>query len=363
MSDPRIGQYARLLVERCLDVQPGWQVLVRTTPLARALLEEVARCVARRGAYLIPRIGFSLWPTDLAWAAEAPEHLLGELPEIDRYSSDHMDARITIEAPENTREFAQLTPERRALHSRASSYFMRRTMSDEIPWVSCQFPTNALAQEAGMTFGGFEDFLYGASLLDWDAEGKRMRRLADHFDAADQVRIVGADTDLTLSLAGRHAEVDAGRANIPGGEFFYAPVEDSAEGTITYGEFETERGGSLVRGARLTFRTGKVVEASAAAGEDVLIAALDTDGGARRLGELGIGCNPKVDRYTRNTLFDEKMGGTVHLALGASYTSIGGTNVSVIHWDMVKDLRRGGRIFCDGELVQEDGRWVGDLAG
>ena len=145
MPHPRVTEYARLLVERCLDVQPGWQVLVRTTPLARPLYEEVARAIGRRGAYVIPRIGFSLWPTDIPWALEAPEEILGELPDIDRYASDHMDARMTIDAPENTREFAELPAERRTLRVQASRYFLRRTISDEISWVSCQYPMKALA--------------------------------------------------------------------------------------------------------------------------------------------------------------------------------------------------------------------------
>ena len=358
MPDERVAAYARLIVERSLDVQPGWQVLIRTTPLARPLYEEVARAIGRRGAYVIPRIGFTLWPTDIPWALEAPEEVLGELPEIERYASDHMDARVTIDAPENTREFAELPLERRQLRVQASSYFLRRTLTDEIPWVSCQYPTHALAQEAGMPLREFEDFLYGACLLDWDAERERMRRLADRFDAAADVRIVGDGTDLTLGIEGRHAAVDDGRTNLPGGEFFLSPLEDSAEGVIVFGEFPAEHGGEEVRGARLVFEAGRVVDASAAAGEQALLAALDTDEGARRIGELGIGCNPGIQRYMRHTLFDEEIDGTVHRALGASYTKTGGTNESVLHWDLVKDLRDGGRILCDGELVQDAGRWL-----
>jgi len=358
VPDPRIEAYAKLLVERCLDVQPGWQVLIRTTMLARPLYEELARAIARRGAYVIPRIGFSLWPTSIPWASEAPMELLGELPEIDRYASDHMDARMTIDAPENTRELSELPPERMQLRARASRYFLRRTMSDEIPWVSCQFPTSALAQEADMSLPQFRDFFYGACLLDWDAEGRRMQSLLERFDAADEVRIVGEGTDLTLGLAGRRGEVDDGRTNMPGGEFFFAPVEDRTEGVILFGEFPAVEYGQEVRGARLVFREGRVVDASALAGEDVLLTMLDTDEGARRVGELGIGCNPGITRYMKNTLFDEKMAGTVHLALGASYTKVGGKNESDIHWDLVKDLRSGGRIFLDGELAQENGDWL-----
>lgn len=357
-DDPRVVEYAELLVGRCLGVQPGWQVLIRTTPLARPLYEELVRSIARRGAYVIPRIGFNLWPTDIPWALEAPEELLGELPEIERFASDHMEARMTIDAPENTRVWSQLPPKVRSLRAQASSYFMRRTMADEIPWVSCQFPTNALAQDAGMPLEEFADFLYGACLLDWDEVGRGMRRLAERFDAADAVRIVGAGTDLTLSLAGRQGLVDAGGANMPGGEFFYAPVEDGTEGTISFEEFPSTIYGEVVSGARLRFEQGRVVEASAVVGEATLLATLDTDEGARRLGELGIGCNPGIQRFMNNTGFDEKIDGTVHVALGASYTKVGGKNQSAVHWDLVKDLRQGGRIYLDGELVQENGEWL-----
>ena len=355
--DSRVSAYAELLVGRCIDAQPGWQVLIRTTPLARPLFEEVSRALARRGAYVIPRIGFSMWPTVIPWAAEAPEDILGELPDIERYASDHMDARMTIDAPENTREFSELPPERRRLRTQASSYFLRRTMNDEIPWVSCQYPTQALAQDAGMPLAEFEDFLYGACLLDWDEQGRTMRRLADRFDAAEEVRIVGDGTDLTLSLAGRPASVDDGRTNMPGGEVYFGPVEDSAGGTIVFDLPSLERD-EEVRGARLVFREGRVVEASADVGERALLSALDTDEGARRIGELGIGCNPGITRYLQNTLFDEKIEGTIHLALGASYPKTGGTNTSALHWDLVKDLRDGGRLLLDGELVQENGRWL-----
>ena len=177
-----------------------------------------------------------------------------------------------------------------------------------------------------------------------------MQRYADRFDAAEQVRIVGAGTDLTLSIAGRSMKVDAGGANIPGGEFFCSPVEDSAEGEITFAEFPAVMTGRDVVGVHLRFEGGKVVDASAEVNEDFLLETLDTDEGARYLGELGIGCNPGITRHTRNILFDEKIDGTVHLALGNGIHDIGGTNVSSIHWDIVKDLRPGGRIELDGEL-------------
>ncbi len=357
-ADPRVDAYAKLLVERCLDVQPGMQVLIRTTPLARPALLALQREIARRGAYPILRVGFVMWPGNPPWVEEAPEELLRELSEIDRFAADHMDARITMDAPENTRDGADLPPERFNLFKEGEHYFYRRTMASEIPWVSCAFPTEALAQDAGLTLSQFEDVLYGACLVDWDREGERMNRFAERFDAADEVRIVGGGTDLTLSLAGRHGKVDDGHDNMPGGEFFYSPLEDSANGVIEFSEFPAGYQGHQFAGIRLVFRDGAVVEASATKNEATLHALLDRDAGARRIGELGIGCNPGITRPMNHVLFDEKIDGSVHIALGQSYEKVGGKNSSSIHWDIVKDLRPGGRIELDGEPVQENGAWL-----
>lgn len=357
-ADARVDAYARLLVERCLDVQPGMQVVIRTTCLAKPAVLALQREIARRGAFPILRVGFMLWPTNPIWAAEAPLELLGELSELDRFATDTMDARITMDAPENVRDGTDLDPERFRLVKQAERYFFQRTMAGEIPWVSCAYPTEALAQDAGLTLAQFEDMLFGACLIDWDAEGARMRRYADAFDAAEQVRVVGAGTDLTLSLAGRTGEVDMGHTNMPGGEFFYSPLEDSAEGVIEFSEFPATYQGHEFAGIRLVFRDGAVVEASATKNEATLHGLLDRDEGARRIGELGIGCNPGITRPTRHVLFDEKIDGSIHLALGQSYEKVGGKNVSSIHWDIVKDLRSEGRIELDGKTVQENGRWL-----
>jgi aminopeptidase len=355
--EPRVAEYAELLVGRCLDVQPGWQVLIRSQPAARPVLEEMMRLIAGRGAYPLLRLNHSMWPADEPWAETAPDELVGGLSEIDLFASEHMDARVTMEAPDNTRGVSALPPERRALIRKASAPFFRRTMAHEIPWVSCQFPTAALAQEAGMSVADFERFFYGAVLRDWDAEAEKMKRLLERFDAADTVRIVGEDTDLTLSIVGRNGEMDEGKVNMPGGEFFFAPVEDSAEGTILF-DLPTDFEGDPVDRIRMRFSKGRAEEAGAERGEETLLAALAMDDGARFVGELGIGCNEGITRPARNVLFDEKMAGTIHMAIGASYTHIGGKNKSSLHWDLVKDLRRGGRIELDGEIVQENGTWL-----
>jgi aminopeptidase len=360
MADPRIESYARLLVERCVDVQPGWQVLVAGTPLARPLLEEVARTIARRRAYALVQVRFTDFGSrgGIPWILEAPEELLAELPGVERHLAETIDALIGIVAPENTRDLSEVDQGRLALLQQAERPLRERIVSYEVKWVGCHFPTNALAQEAGMTLREFEQFLYGACLLDWDAEAERMRRIAERLTEAREVRITGRETDVTLSIEGREVKVDDGHVNMPGGEVYCCPLEDSAAGTVAFVEFPALYAGREVSGICLRFAAGRVVDASAAQGEDFLLDVLDTDDGARRLGELGIGCNPGITRHLKNVAFDEKIGGTVHLALGQSYTELGGTNESAIHWDIVKDLRDGGRIYVDGELAQENGKWL-----
>jgi aminopeptidase len=357
VSDPRLEQYAKVLVDQCLDVQPRQQVLVHSQPLGRPLVEAVVREIARRRAYAVVRLTFQLQWTSPIWIREAPEELLSTVPELESRMIEQIGALVEIVAPENTREGSDVEPERMATLRQAFRPLFEKFMRDEVPWVGCQFPTHALAQDAGMTLEAFEDFLYGAVLIDWEAARASMRRIADRFDAARDVRVVGEETDIRFSLDGRRGEVDAAGANMPGGEVFYCPVEDSAEGVVTFSEYPACYLGHQVPGVRLRFKKGRAVEASAATDEAFLLTTLDTDEGARVLGEFGIGCNPGIQRHMRNTLFDEKIEGTVHFALGNGFPFIGGTNQSAVHWDMVKDLRRGGLIELDGEVVQENGAW------
>jgi aminopeptidase len=356
MRDPRIDEYARLLVERSVGVEPGWQVSIRATPLARPMVEAVIEQVARKGAYPILQLTFE--HIGGPFAREAPLDVLRRPSPLQERIWNEVDAFISIWAPENTREGSDLSEERHAAVQQMMMPLRNRTMSMAVPWVIAEYPVLATAQEAGMTLAELEEFIFEAVLLDWDAEAERMRGIADLFDAASEVRVVGQGTDLTLSLDGRRGAVDDGHINMPGGEVFYSPLEDSAEGVIEFGEFPAVYLGREVDGARLVFEAGRIVDASARSGEDFLLQTLDTDSGSRRLGELGIGCNPGIQRFMKNVAFDEKIDGTIHLAIGNSYTATGGTNGSAIHWDIVKDLRVDGQIYADDRLVQENGRWL-----
>jgi aminopeptidase len=359
--DPRVEQYAKLLVERCIDVQPGWQVVVAGSALARPLVEEVVRAIGRREAYPVVQLSFGgmdFWPFETVWAETVSAEVMAERPPLRVAIENECQAWIRIGAPENTRDGADLDSERQNAIASAAHPFVARRLALEIPWVTCRYPTPALAQDAGMTMKAFEDFLFGAVLLDWDAEGQKMERIKDRFDPAEEVRIVGHETDLRFSIAGREGVVDDGHLNMPGGEVFYCPDEDSTEGVVTFSEYPAVQEPSVVGGVRMRYENGRVVEASATSNEEALLRALDRDEGARVLGEFGIGCNPGIQRHMKNTLFDEKMYGTIHLAVGAGIPIAGGKNQSATHWDMVKDLRDGGRIELDGEIVQENGEWT-----
>jgi aminopeptidase len=241
---------------------------------------------------------------------------------------------------------------------------MRRSAEGSYRWALTLFPTHAYASEAQLSLAAFEDFYYGACLATeedpvgaWARQAEETKRLKDWIEGRSEVRVTGEGTDLRLGIEGRTFIAADGKHNMPDGEFFTGPVEDSAEGEISF-HLPTSYSGREVAGVRFRFESGRVVDASAEKGEEFLLQMLDTDEGARRLGELGIGANYGITRYTRNTLFDEKIGGTVHLALGHSYPETGGTNVSAIHWDLVCDLRKGGEIRVDGEVLSKDGRFV-----
>jgi aminopeptidase len=351
VTEPRVEAYARLLVERSIGVQPGWQVLVAATTAARPVAEELSRQLGELGAYALSRISFGgLYPIDAAWTRAAPEVALSLAP-LEQHVVDNVNAAIFVLAPEVGAD--ELTPEQRRAFRAQMTAYRARGRAGTIREVRCDFPCEFYARRAGMTVDEFADVFYDACLRDWDEEGRRMEPVRERFDRAQEVRIVAPDTDLTLSLEGRRGAIDDGHQNVPGGEVFYSPVEDSVEGEV---RFDVPSG--RVAGARLVFRGGEVVDAAADAGEELLLQALETDPGARRLGELGLGCNNAITRPLNNVLFDEKMSGTVHLALGQGFAHLGGTNTSDLHWDLVRDLRGGGRLECDGEVVQLDGKWV-----
>ena len=333
MTDERVEAYADLLLDYSLGVQAGWQVLVATTTEARPLAEALSRGLARRGAYSLRRIDFGApFPLDLDWIEAAPPELAGTLAPLERAVLDGVDAAAFVLAPAGEPGAAGVAGHARAAFRAHVTAARARGRRGEIPTVRCDFPCRSFAERAGLSLAAYEEVFYTACLRDWEAERRRMEAVRERLDAAGELRSVGEGTDLRLSLEGGQSAIDDGHLNVPGGEVFACPVEDSVEGEIRF----SFASGS-VEGIRLVLRAGEVVDASAEKGEDVLCQALATDEGARRVGEVGVGCNEGITQHLNNVLFDEKMAGTVHLALGHGFEFIGGRNHSDLHWDLVTE--------------------------
>jgi aminopeptidase len=294
----------------------------------------------------------------LRYASDAQ---LAHLPPVGLYEAETADGRIRIAAESDTRELARIDPARQAVVDRARDLIRRAAGRKR--WVLTQYPTAAYAAGAAMDLTDYEEYVARAMFLDrpdpdtaWRELGRRQAGLVTYMSAVKTIRIEADGTDLTLSVAGRTWINSDGRRNMPSGEIFSGPVEESPRGRIRCG-FPVCRGGRELTGIELEFAGGQVVSAHAQEGEDYLLSMLELDPGARRLGEIGLGLNPGIDRFTGSILYDEKIGGTVHLALGRSYPETGGINESALHWDLIIDTRKGGRLTADGQVVMEDGRW------
>jgi aminopeptidase len=357
---PDPDRFAALLCGYCLEVAPGQQVLVRSTTLAAPLLLALQREILERDAW--PALRTSLpGQGEGYWAAARDVHL-DSLSPGERAETETADCLLSIQAPENTSDLAGVDPARlaRAARSRADV----RELAMQRRWCGTLWPTPAGAQQAGMSTAGFAALVERALFLDredpvaaWGELSTRQAHLIERLAGASELRIEAEGTDLRLSVAGRRWVNSDGRRNMPSGEVFTGPVEDSAEGRIRFTIPSSPRG-VAVAGIELEFRAGEVVAARADHGEAYLRETLATDAGASRLGEIGIGTNFGIDRPVGAILFDEKIGGTVHLAVGRSYPETGGTNESAVHWDMICDLRDGGRLSADGQTVLADGRFV-----
>jgi aminopeptidase len=366
MKDPRVTGLARVLTEYSLEIKPGQVCLIQGASAAEPLMQAIYEEVLDAGAH--PIVDMSMEGAQAAFFAKASDEQLQWVAPPIQWAMENADARVRILSETNTRELSAVPPERQQLRQKAMhplmQSMMERSASGELRWNVTLFPTNAYAAEARMSLADYEDFYYRACLTDqddpvaaWRQAAAETNRLAEWIEGREEVVIEGPGTNLKLNVAGRHFKPADGKYNLPDGEFFTGPVEDSAEGEITF-HLPASYNGREVAGVRFRFEAGKVVDATAERGEDFLHTVLDTDEGARRLGELGIGTNFGITEGTGEILLDEKIGGTVHLAIGASYPETGGVNESAVHWDMICDLRRGGSITVDGEVLQQDGRFV-----
>ena len=349
--------FARLIAGYCLDVQPGQQVAVRSTTLAAPLLLALQREILSRDAWPLMRV--SLPEAEEQWWEAARETHLDGFPSAELAEIEASDSAVRIEAPANVRALSEADPAQVARAARARTQLREAAMQRR--WCLTLWPTPALAQQADLSSRAFEAMVAKALFLDrpdpvaaWRELHETQQRLIEKLTPARELRIVADGTDITFSVEGRTWINSDGKRNMPSGEVFTGPVEDSVNGRVRF----TISAGPDVSGVELEFRDGVVVDARAERGEDYLLEAIATDEGSKRLGEVGIGTNFGIDRRTGMILLDEKIGGTVHLALGRSYPETGGTNVSALHWDLICDLRRGGRLEADGVVVQRDGAFV-----
>ncbi|CAA9478827.1 MAG: Aminopeptidase [uncultured Solirubrobacteraceae bacterium] len=353
--DPRA--FAALLCDYCLEVRPGQQVVVRSSTLAAPLLLELQSALLGREAWPLLRV--DLPGQSENWWQSARDAHLDSHAAVDLHEARETDASIRIDAPENAAALANVDPARMARAARARSEIREAALRRR--WNLTLWPTPALAQQAGMGTAEYSAFVTRALFLDredpvaaWRELSAFQAGLVERLAPTRTLRIEAEGTDLTLDVSGRTWINSDGKRNMPSGEVFTGPHEGSAEGRVSF-SVPTSPGGVEVAGVTLEFRAGRVVSAHAERGETYLREMLATDDGAKRLGEIGIGANFGIDRPTGTILLDEKLGGTIHLALGRSYPETGGTNASAIHWDLICDLRRGGRLTADGEVIQENG--------
>ena len=353
------ARWAGLLVDYCLGVERGETIAISSSVLARPLVEACWRAIVDQGGH--PLLRLEIPGLHEYFLEQASDAQLSYLPPEALFEAQKVAARIRIAAENDIHSMSRVDPRRQAVYDRARDPIRQAARKGR--WVLTQYPTEAYALAAGMSLPDYEDFVTRAMFLDrdnpeaaWQELGRRQAGLVEFMTTTTNIRIEAPGTDLTLSVGGRTWINSDGKRNMPSGEIFTGPIEDSAQGRLKCG-FPVCRDGREIEGISLEIKDGTVVRAQASSGEDYLQAMLDLDQGARRLGELGLGLNTGIDRFTGSILYDEKIGGTVHLALGQSYPETGGTNQSALHWDLIVDTRTEGRITADGRVVMQDGQW------
>lgn len=354
MISPQIKKLADILVNYSIEVKKGYVIKVNCGIKAQDLGLEVCRLILKKGA--VPR--FTLIPRNYAYLyyKNAKDYQLKHFPKIAFYEAKNIDGTISIGAEHNTRELTNINPKKIATRQRVTQKISQIILKQN-NWVICEAPTNALAQDADMSLEEFKNFVYSATNIDWKKASKQQDNLKKILDKGKQVRIVAKDTDITFSIDGREGIKCDGHRNMPDGEVFIAPVENTTEGYIKY-TYPAIKGGREVNGVYLEFSKGKVVKATATKNERFLKEMINTDKGSGYIGEFGIGVNYSIKKFIKQILFDEKIGGTIHLALGMAYKEGGGRNESAIHWDMIKDLRKGGAVYIDGKCIQKNGKFT-----
>ncbi|MCJ7733530.1 MAG: aminopeptidase [Anaerolineales bacterium] len=366
MVDPRLVKLADVLVNYSVKVQPGEWVLISGHIAAEPLVSEVLRAVLEAGGKPTVLMGSdTIAEYSLKYANEDQIQWIAPTTKM---LYEQVDVLIALRAFDNTRHMSGIDPKKQQLLGQARQSlmqtYMTRSAAGELKWTLTQFPCSAYAQDADMSLGEYEDFVYGATYCDredpvaeWQRIHNEQQKVVDWLNGKKEVTVKSPNVDLTLSVEGRTFINSDGTHNMPSGEVFTGPVEESANGWVNFTYPAIEQG-KEVEGIRLEFKAGKVVNATADKNEDFLLAMLDSDDGSRYLGEFAIGTNYGIQKFTKSILYDEKIGGSFHMALGAGYPETGSKNVSAIHWDMICDVREDSEIRVDGELLYKDGKFM-----
>ena len=371
MADLRVQKFAKVLVEHSARVVPGDRILIEATTAAEPLVRELYIQILEKGGIPHPMVAFpGMVPfiQDDLYLTYANDTQLDFVPAFYKVAYDQFEGRIRVHSATNTRATTNLDPAKVQRRGKAASAIteaqMRRGGEGKFKWVTTLYPTDAYAQDAGMSLKEYEDFVFGAihaneddPIAFWKGTAAGQQKAIDFLVGKDLVALHGPNVDLTLSIKGRKFNNSTGVYNMPDGEIYTGPVEDSVNGWVKF-TYPAIYGGVAVEGAELTFTNGRVNLAKAEKNQDYLIKMLESDDGSRHLGEFAIGTNFDINKFTGNILFDEKIGGTFHMALGAGYPETGSKNKSSIHWDMICDMRTNSEITVDGELFYKNGQFV-----
>lgn len=366
MTDPRVTKLAQILVNHSTRIEPGDRVIIEATTAAEPLIRAVFKQILQAGGH--PHLLMKIPEQEKELFSFGNDHQLAYVNEFQKLAYEQFEARIRIHSLTNTQALRDFAVEKQSQRQKAKAPILETQMdrgaSGAFKWLTTLFPTQAYADEAGMDKAEFENFVYQACHADkenpiqlWTDIKESQEQARARIQGHDTVELSGPNVDLTLSVQGRTFINSYGLHNMPDGEIFTGPVEDSVNGWIRY-SYPAIHNGIVVRGIELTFQGGKVVEASAEEQESYLHQMLDTDSGSRSVGEFAIGTNMEIQQFTGNILFDEKIGGTIHMALGAGYPQTGSQNKSSIHWDMICDMREDSEIRVDGNIIYEDGSFV-----
>jgi len=364
--DPMVKKHAEVLLKYSLNLKKGEKLLIQGEQFTMPLIKECFRLALELGAH--PQVKIANSGLSEIMMKHGSDEQLTFIHENERVLFNTADVLLNLMGSVNTRMMSNVDPERIKIASQGSAelfkIFFERMAKGELRWCGTMFPGQSNAQEASMSLTEYEDFVYKSCYLNlddpvakWREIEREQKKICDLLDTKKELQIISKDTDLKMSIAGRKWVNCCGQANFPDGEVFTGPVEDSVNGHIRF-SFPGIYSGREVENIQLTFKDGKVVQATADKGEDLLNKLLDTDAGARFVGEIAVGTNYNITKFTRNMLFDEKIGGTVHLAVGRSIPESLGKNQSAIHWDMLCDMKQGGKILADGQIIYQDGKFT-----